>query len=117
MNLSALRSQVSALKAQMPPPPGRPLVQVFARKGPRPAGAPADTETVKRWYCRDLATLEELRAKFDREYGPRTRGPNDLPCLFFRMISRQEIFEEQYRGTKYEHLWPGGAPTADEVAS
>lgn len=112
MSLTGLKSQLATLKSQVPPPKGKPPVVVYATKGPSPADEPADTDTVKRWFYADLAELEELRARFDREFGPATRNPNDPPCLFFRVISQAEIFEEQYKGTPYEHLWMGG-PTSD----
>ena len=93
------------------------MVRVFATKGPRTADAPVDSETQLHWYYRDLSELEELRAKFDREFGPEARGPNDMPCLFFRVISQQEIFAEQYLGTRFEHLWMGGPESDVEVTS
>ena len=114
MNLSTIRSQVSALKTQMPPPKGRPMTVVFLHKGPRPADAPADTETRASWYYESAAELEELRAKYEREFGPDTRGPNDMPCLLVQFMDQAQIFEEKYKGTRYESLWMGG-PTAEAV--
>jgi len=114
MSLTGLKSQLATLKALVPPKPGRPPVFVFAAKGPRPVDGPADTATYLNWYYADLGELEELRARFKREYED-TRGPDDPPCIFVRFTSQREIFDEHYRGTKYEHLW-GAPPTADEVA-
>ena len=105
MDIRSLKNRIDTVAAKVPPPPGRPMVQVFAARGPRPADAPPDTKTCLRWYHRDLAELAELRAKFDREFGPDTRAPNDLPCMFIRLISQQEIFDEQYKGGPYESLW------------
>ncbi len=112
-SLRSIRSQIAQVKASLPPPPGRCPVMVYATRGPRPADAPADTETVKHWWYADLAELAALRGRFTAEYED-TRGPYDPPCLFFRMISQMEIFEEQYKGTKYESLWDT-PPTSSEV--
>jgi hypothetical protein len=115
MQLQTIRSQIAQLKAQLPPPKGKPPVFVFASKlTGEPAEGRQDTETYKYWQYRDLGELQELRDRFDRELGPATRGPNDPPCLFFRVTSAEEIFEEQYKGTPYESLWMGG-PLAESV--
>lgn len=97
MQLQTIRSQIAQLKAQMPRPQGRPPVFVLAARGPRPAGASADTDVVKHWFYADLGELEELRAQFQREYED-TRGPDDVPCVFVRLTEAAEIFEEQHRG-------------------
>ncbi len=97
MNLSALRNQVRQLREQMPPLKGKDPVFVLAARGPRPAGASADTDVVKHWFYADLGELEELRARFQREYED-TRGPDDVPCVFVRLTEAAEIFEEQHRG-------------------
>ena len=93
MNLIALRNQVRQLREQMPPPRGKDPVVVLAAKGPRPADDPAD-DGFLRWFYRDEKELEELHAKFDREFGPDTRGPHDAPCLFVRFTEASELREE-----------------------
>ncbi len=115
VSISSLKARIDAAAAKVPPPRGKGPVFVFASKLPvEPGEERKDTETYKYWHYRDLAELQGLRERFDREFGPATRGPNDLPCLFFRVISAEEVFEEQYKGGPYEHLWTGG-PVADEA--
>ena len=117
MDLRSLKHRIDAAAAKAPPPRGKPPVFVFASKLPgEPGEERKDTETYKYWHYRDLAELQELRERFDREFGPATRGPNDPPCLFFRVTSAEEVFEEQYKGTPYEDLWMGG-PVADEAVA
>jgi hypothetical protein len=103
MNLIAIRNEVRQLREQMPPPKGQAPVIVLAAKGPRPANEPTD-DGFLRWFYRDEKELEELCAKFDRLYGPETRGPNDPPCLFVRFTDTTEFSEEQQlKGTHLEH--------------
>lgn len=139
MTFSALRSQLREIKAKLPPPPGKPPVMIFARKYD-PENPPAvdlnswepdpdnpgksrhplpydGVETPTHWTYKNAAELVGLRERFDRFYGPATRGPNDPPCLFVRLTDAAEIFEEQFKGGPYEHLWLGGPESDGGVAS
>ena len=106
MRLTGLKSQLAALKLQVPPKPGKPFVVVLAARGPCPAEAPADTGTYLHWYYADLGELAALQERFQSEFED-TRGPDDVPCVFVRLTEAGEIFEEQHRG----------GPVSDEVAS
>ena len=101
IQLQTIRTQIAHLKAQLPPPRGKNPVCVLAAKGPRPADGPADTEIFLYWYYQDPLDLAALQARFDRDFGPATRGPNDPPCLFIRLTDAAEI-EEQFKGTQLE---------------
>jgi hypothetical protein len=94
MQLQNIRIQIAHLKAQLPPPLGKPVVIVLASKGHEPANE-SMADGFLRWFYRDEKELEELHAKFDREYGPETRSPHDAPCLFVRFTEASELREEQ----------------------
>ena len=127
MQLQSIRSQIAHLKAKLPPPPGKPPVMIFAEKYD-PENPPAvdlnswkpdpenpgksrhplpydGVETATHWPYRNQQELTGLRERFDRLYGPATRGPYDPPSLLIRVTSAAEIFEEQHRGTSRDPLF------------
>jgi hypothetical protein len=91
MNIRELRSRVAVLAAKVPPPRGKDPVFVLAANGPRPADALADGSTFVHWWYAGPQELRDLEERFEREYGPSTRGPNDPPCLFIRLTDADEI--------------------------
>ena len=112
-SLGSIRDRLSKLAASLPTKTGKPLAIIFAQKydPENPPGIdenawepdtanpgksrhplPYDgVETPTYWPYKNAAELEALHERFDRLYGPGTRNPNDLPALFIRLISREEI--------------------------
>jgi hypothetical protein len=92
----------------MPPPRGKDPTIVFAEKYDptsddlNPHGV--ESPNWLHWVYRNSAELAALEARFDREFGPATRGPNDPPCLFVKFTDTTEFSEErQLQGTHLEH--------------
>jgi len=85
MNFSTLRRQIAQLKAAIPAKK-KPFVAIF-----RSADGTMNPYN-----------LDKLRAA-------RADGAQ---VITFRFMDQAQIFDEQYRGTKHEHLW-GTPPTTD----
>jgi hypothetical protein len=107
-SLRSISNKIAAVKAALPRPPGKPAVVIFAKRfdpknpprvdedffeddpdnpGKRRHPKPWDGRATENLWPYSTATeLIALRARFEREFGPSTRAPNDGICLFIELV-------------------------------